>query len=163
MQAYAGMPSLATGEPMSDLRLRIMKLRATALSLKDPAARDALLAVASGWMPDSISSRRAPNDALKAQLEGTCMSPPEALDPLWNASAEIVTVETLISARRTYCDRNPKGFDRIPHLSHERGVSNEPSSSRFGHPVAGDQVAHTGDGLRAHQAMFPSGPGQDSR
>ena len=33
---------------MSELRVRIMKLRATALSLKDPAARDALLAVASG-------------------------------------------------------------------------------------------------------------------
>ena len=33
---------------MSELRVRIMKLRATALALRDPAARDALLAIATG-------------------------------------------------------------------------------------------------------------------
>ena len=33
---------------MSELRVRIMKLRATALALRDPAAGDALLAIATG-------------------------------------------------------------------------------------------------------------------
>jgi len=33
---------------MSELCVRIMKLRATALALRDPAARDALLAIATG-------------------------------------------------------------------------------------------------------------------
>jgi len=36
------------------------------------------------------------------------VSSPETLNPLWNSGAEIVTAETLTSARRAYCDSNPK-------------------------------------------------------